>query len=238
VLREVTSQPLPTPMNTDDKKEEDKDVSIKPLIWLAFSAIILCILFGTVVSLSIKEPQDRGLFGDMFGAVNALFSGLAFAGVLYTIMLQRRELEMQREELRLSRRELSAQNQMVAAQLATMQQSFAFELTKAKKAAEPFFRLTHGSSRPNMRTIGAYNLGGRISDVSCRVIEPAEGISVSLEPPDVWNTNGESEIKIVGFGASSCPECVFEMQYTDVLGNRSMKRFRAPAGLHRLEECE
>lgn len=43
----------------------------------------------------------------MFGAVNALFSGLAFAGIIYTILPQRRELELQREELRATRTELA-----------------------------------------------------------------------------------------------------------------------------------
>ena len=49
---------------------------------------------------------DRGTFGDMFGAVNALFSGLAFAGVIYAVLLQRKELELQRNELELTRTEL------------------------------------------------------------------------------------------------------------------------------------
>ncbi len=34
----------------------------------------------------------RGQFGDQFGAVNALFSGLAFAGIIFTILLQRSDL--------------------------------------------------------------------------------------------------------------------------------------------------
>lgn len=61
-----------------------------------------------VVSGCLLYPlTDRGTFGDMFGAVNALFSGLAFAGIVYTILLQRRELELQREELRATRAEMS-----------------------------------------------------------------------------------------------------------------------------------
>jgi hypothetical protein len=48
----------------------------------------------------------RGQFGDMFGAVNALFSGLAFSGIIYTILMQREELSLQREELKLNRQEL------------------------------------------------------------------------------------------------------------------------------------
>ena len=51
--------------------------------------------------------SDRGTFGDMFGGINALFAGLAFAGLIYTIYLQRDELRLQREELKLTRIELS-----------------------------------------------------------------------------------------------------------------------------------
>lgn len=47
--------------------------------------------------------DKRGTFGDMFGAVNALFSGLALAGVIYAILLQHRELGIQIEELELTR---------------------------------------------------------------------------------------------------------------------------------------
>ncbi|MCR6650947.1 MAG: hypothetical protein NVV73_05335 [Cellvibrionaceae bacterium] len=43
--------------------------------------------------------QARGLFGDKFGAVNSLFSGLAFAGIILTLMLQRKELSISRKEV-------------------------------------------------------------------------------------------------------------------------------------------
>ena len=56
--------------------------------------------------LFLKEP---GQFGDMFGAVNALFSGLAFAGVVIAILLQRQELKLQRKELKQTRQEFQQQ---------------------------------------------------------------------------------------------------------------------------------
>jgi len=43
----------------------------------------------------------------MFGVANALFSGGALAGVVFTVLLQRRELQLQRLELELTRKELS-----------------------------------------------------------------------------------------------------------------------------------
>ena len=45
----------------------------------------------------------------MFGVVNALFSGLAFAGILIALYMQKHELELQREELSATREELKLQ---------------------------------------------------------------------------------------------------------------------------------
>src|SRR5688572_20161963 len=80
---------------------------VTPYVLLGFVILLwsLCwILISTTSALDVWEK--RGQFGDMFGAVNALFSGLAFAGIILTILLQREELKAQREELILSRKEL------------------------------------------------------------------------------------------------------------------------------------
>ncbi|MEQ8629566.1 MAG: hypothetical protein RIC32_18235 [Ekhidna sp.] len=55
----------------------------------------------------IKIWQSPNEIGDSFGIVNALFSGLAFAMLIYTSWMQRKELQMQRKELKLSRREMA-----------------------------------------------------------------------------------------------------------------------------------
>jgi len=62
----------------------------------------------------------RGTFGDMFGAINALFTGAALAGVIITIVLQQKELALQRTEIALNRKELSraAHAQQQSAKLA------------------------------------------------------------------------------------------------------------------------
>jgi hypothetical protein len=53
-----------------------------------------------------EADAHRGQFGDKFGAINSLFSGLAFAGIIFTIFLQKRELSLQRQELKDTREEL------------------------------------------------------------------------------------------------------------------------------------
>lgn len=61
----------------------------------------------------------------MFGAVNALFSGMAFAALIYTVLLQRRELQLQREELIETREEIKGQKlQLVAQNDVLRQQTF------------------------------------------------------------------------------------------------------------------
>lgn len=58
---------------------------------LLFKLILAIVLIWTVSTVAIIYGMDnwsnRGTFGDLFGAVNALFSGLAFAGLIYTIVL-------------------------------------------------------------------------------------------------------------------------------------------------------
>ena len=67
-------------------------------IWIVIGfspwAISLYPTTGTVC-----EFNRPGVFGDSFGFVNALFSGLALAGVIVAIFLQRKELFEQRNQL-------------------------------------------------------------------------------------------------------------------------------------------
>ena len=62
------------------------------------------------------SPETSGAAGDTFGAINALFSGLALGGVILAIFLQREELRLQRKELALSRQEMQAQNETLRMQ--------------------------------------------------------------------------------------------------------------------------
>ncbi len=64
----------------------------------------------------IASTEARGQFGDMFGAVNALFSGWAFVGVIVAILLQKEELELQRKELAETTKEFKRQNKTMQKQ--------------------------------------------------------------------------------------------------------------------------
>ena len=87
-------------------KSVTKDESFKPLVILGIIILVIWILSFATVYFTIDSWSDRGTFGDLFGGVNSLFSGLALAGIIYTIFLQRKELKLQRLELAETRKEL------------------------------------------------------------------------------------------------------------------------------------
>lgn len=77
--------------------KKDGDRSYRPIV--IWALLIVFILWGASFILLKFEDFEHGTFGDMFGAVNALFSGLAFGGIILTIYMQRDELTLQRKEL-------------------------------------------------------------------------------------------------------------------------------------------
>ena len=67
-----------------------------------FAGVILVVLIYLAVLIIFSLPIEElsidkaALLGDSFGIVNSLFSGLAFAGLIVTVLLQREELKESR----------------------------------------------------------------------------------------------------------------------------------------------
>jgi len=99
------------------KKElETKDqTENRESIWLTITGLIIflsCvalawIAYAAIIYHSHENWDSRGLSGDMFGGITALFSGLAFAGLIFTLLVQKQELKLQRLQLDQHREELS-----------------------------------------------------------------------------------------------------------------------------------
>lgn len=105
-----------------DITEEDLEDEIEPRqIHSWIMGIVICLdvwIIGAIVShwwaerffIDVHETDSRkALFGDSFGAVNALVSSLAFAGMIVAFILQRYELRLQRKELKDNRTEMTQQ---------------------------------------------------------------------------------------------------------------------------------
>ncbi|PWD57656.1 putative phage abortive infection protein [Pectobacterium parmentieri] len=78
-------------------------MNIKKTLTFALGLVVvvmgLYLFFLVYISWPIEELSIRqaALLGDSFGIVNAFFSGLAFSGLIITIVLQRRELNESRK---------------------------------------------------------------------------------------------------------------------------------------------
>ena len=99
-------------------------MSTKAIANIAGVILAVWLTIGLIPVLFFSDPAARGSFGDMFGAVNALFSGLALAGVVCAILLQREELRLQRQELELTRSELRRTAEAQASSASTLEQQY------------------------------------------------------------------------------------------------------------------
>lgn len=101
---------------------EKKSWSVWLILGLSLLACLLISMLGIWASyrfVSARLIQDagtdiinaRGLFGDSWGGVNAIVSAFAFAGVIVTLFLQNRDLNLQRKEMARQREEFEKENE-------------------------------------------------------------------------------------------------------------------------------
>jgi hypothetical protein len=101
-------------------------MSIKKLSWLLITGVIAAVLLYASFLIYISWPlgsldvSKSGVFGDSFGILSSLFSGLAFAGLIITVLMQREELALQRQELELTRDEIHGQREELKIQNETL----------------------------------------------------------------------------------------------------------------------
>jgi hypothetical protein len=88
------------------EENNQTDSYLSSFLKIAIVLVLLSIAFPFAVNYFFSDWAKSGTFGDTFGALNAIFSGLAFAGIIITILIQRSELQNQRLELQLQRTEM------------------------------------------------------------------------------------------------------------------------------------
>lgn len=136
--------------------------NLKLVSILIIAVVCIAWIFYPVWSIFYKDfitseaVTEMGVFGDSFGALNTLFSGLAFTGIIVSIFIQSEELKATREELEATRYEMKNQGEQFKAQTEVLNLQ-AFENT--------FFNLLklHGDIVESMttRVTGGSSINGR-----------------------------------------------------------------------------
>lgn len=67
---------------------------MKKIVVVMISILAITSIYFIMVNFFIEGWTERGQFGDMFGALNAVFSGFALVGVIYTVYLQLKSSEI------------------------------------------------------------------------------------------------------------------------------------------------
>lgn len=92
--------------------------SDRRLVGAAIIVLLLLMIAGVALPLVLFEDWTaRGQFGDMFGTVGVLVSSAVAIGVVYTLLIQRKELTLQRRAIHLQGRvyELDALERLISA---------------------------------------------------------------------------------------------------------------------------
>lgn len=92
---------------------------------LAKIAIILlvCCIIYPIITYWVTDSTTAGAFGDQYGAINTIISGLVFAAFWASLQLQHRELKLQRQELKRSNKEAEGQTEQFKQQVKLARES-------------------------------------------------------------------------------------------------------------------
>lgn len=174
-------------------KKKNKLNLILPIIIAII--IVLGLWFWNYLTLFHVDDTERGTFGDMFGSVNAIFSGLAFAGIIITIYIQSHELKLQRKELKLTRKEAKLTRSEFITQNETMRlQQFEntyFQLLNMFNTNIDKLKYRDFDRKSNGRDV----LYSFISSINSK-IEFNVKEQLKIEPYDLTNYDKEIEIGI------------------------------------------
>jgi hypothetical protein len=200
--------------NEHQAADDNADDPMSWVYWALAAGAGVLVLVAIIATPSIvravtrMEPKTAGEFGDMFGAVNALISGLAFLGVVVAILLQRQELGLQRKELKDTREVLSQQRtemQMQNAALGKQQfESMFFQMISLHNQIVNDLDITEKRGvRRSFRRLSDVAFGGPVQNATQPAPEPAP---VVVRGRDVFQVFHKQLNEAVRSGAGTTSE--------------------------------
>lgn len=168
------------------------------------------------------DDVSKGLLGDSFGAINSLFSGLAFLGLIYTILLQQKELELTRMELNRTANAQEETQKALIKQLDVMVKTHELDREKHeahKRRIKPRFEFVRIPAIPSNKEktyileIRANYRGDVCGFMNVEHIKGGDGFN--------WSNGSQSGVNYYNFRARILPteNLSFYIDYSDLEGN-------------------
>jgi hypothetical protein len=169
-------------LNAPGKKERS------PVVFVALAALALCLL--TLSWLYIFPPLMGAVAADTveaaYSALEALFAGLAFLGLLSTIWMQRQELRLQRLEMAQTREEMRRQAEAQEKTERALQAQAGALRDEAERQARAYLRISLMPTGSSSWALEVTNAGR----------SPAEDVRLSVDRP-VWLWGRDDVLKLM-----------------------------------------
>lgn len=117
----------------ESHETDDEGLNSKNILWVLMCIGAAAVAAGVLVTFTYfryfsgpitSDHEAWGTFGDFFGGtLNPIFSFMALIALLFTIVLQSRELKLTRDELRLSRQAQQESKESIVVQAKIMKDS-------------------------------------------------------------------------------------------------------------------
>ena len=211
---------------TDEEKDKRKTrILILVSIGLMLLLFELAWIFIPILYPPGAEGLTPGTFGDMFGSINALFSGAALIGVIIAVYLQSKELGLQRIEMRNTVREMENQTCIIKKQLETMNKTYALQHKAAAKESAPQLKLYVKKAYEKEVHFGIENCGGTAKGLA---VKSSAGFSPKEPTKRNLNRNEECALEVkstndsnfhfpchltIGYKDSADLDCIQSFEY-------------------------
>ena len=193
-------------------------------IFLGTTMVIVLLWTLTPFVIPRLTTDDVGKFGDMFGATNALFSGLALVGAVYAILLQREELLEQRREFERQTEQFRLQNELLSKQIEAAESQARAAAIRETLATLPFFRFRSGSFNLDTEGFKFTNVGSDVFQTTFYV-EGGREYHVKHTHEEAWRRDEIAEVTIRAPEGRNLRPYTLVIGYTTLLGERRFTRY-------------
>lgn len=214
----------------NDSQESIEKKWLRTFFWIV--AFVLIVQVGGYTGIQAWQgDQQRGSFGDMFGAINTLFSGLAFAALIVTVLMQREELKLQFDELEKSRKEFEKTAAAQTSMLRLAEEEKKSRELRERRAAtlilHQWIRLDgeHREDGILAWRYSATNLGVMVTNIRVTFESGARVGPLTMNPCPILPSNGKLTItfrqvdeKTNWIGKGNWPTAKFRIDYVDSTG--------------------
>lgn len=166
------------------------------ILLAVLSLLLLMIVYGIWVTDQYGGVTGAGVFGDMFGAANAFFSGLALMGIVYAIALQQRELQLQRNELMRLAEAGAESNAVRLRQLQLSERADAERRNHLQRTIEPSLHVEEVGPLVDLKQeVILVNEGGQMHDIV--ILVPPVGIQLQFPRESSVNRQGNLKLGVI-----------------------------------------